>query len=151
MGFSCKSNLELLGATEGEFFCLGSYVEKGLNLGSDSEERVPLTNKCYLCFSKEESIDHILLHCELARSLWNLLFSLFGVPCFHPQLERHYWGGLSLVWERRGRKCGYQPPCAFFGWFGRKETVGLLKLRVIQFKGVNIFSFVTCGRGLRGF
>ena len=40
MGFSCKSNLELLGAVEGEFFLPGKLCGKGLNLGLDSEERV---------------------------------------------------------------------------------------------------------------
>ncbi|RVW89086.1 hypothetical protein CK203_040252 [Vitis vinifera] len=39
------------------FFCLGGYVEKGLNLGSYSEERVlfgfSLANRCYLCLSEE--------------------------------------------------------------------------------------------------
>ena len=78
-GFSYKSYLELFGAFEGEFFCLGGYVEKGFNLGSYSQEGFSLANRCYLCLSKEESIDHILLHCVLTRSLWNFLFSLFGV------------------------------------------------------------------------
>ena len=96
------------------FFAWEAMWKKVLTLDRIQRRGWPLTYRCYLCFSKAESINHILLHCELARSLWNLLFSLFGVPCFHPQLERHYWGGLSLVWERRGRKCGYQPPCAFF-------------------------------------
>ena len=41
-GFSCKSYLEFIGASEGEFFCLEGYVEKGLNLGSYSEKRVLL-------------------------------------------------------------------------------------------------------------
>ena len=55
------------------------------------------------------------------------------------------------MWERRGRKCGFKLSCVFFGLFGRKEIVGLLKMRVILFKGVNHFSFVIFGRGLRGF
>ena len=36
-----ESNLELLGASQGEFFCLGSYLEKGFHLGSYLEESVP--------------------------------------------------------------------------------------------------------------
>ena len=67
------------------------------------------------------------------------------------QLERRYWGGLGLVWEKGGRKCGFQLACAFFRLFGRKETVGLLKTRSIRFMGVNCFSFVIFGCGLRGF
>ena len=37
-------------------------------------------NKCFLCYTHKESIDHILLHCNKARVLWQLLFSLFGIP-----------------------------------------------------------------------
>ena len=55
------------------------------------------------------------------------------------------------MWERKGRKCGFQLPCAFFGLFGRKEIVGRLKMKSNQFMGVNRFSFVICGRGLGGF
>ena len=55
---------------------------------------------------------------------WLRWQEVYGTYCFpflgchgfsHIQLERRYWGGLSLVWERRGRKCGFQLPCVFFG------------------------------------
>ena len=32
-----------------------------------------LANRCFLCLVKEESIDHILIHCSKARVLWDLL------------------------------------------------------------------------------
>ncbi|RVX01042.1 hypothetical protein CK203_022864 [Vitis vinifera] len=38
-----------------------------------------LTNRCFLCLSEEETVDHLLLHYVKTRVLWNLLFSLFGV------------------------------------------------------------------------
>ena len=38
-----------------------------------------LANKCIICKSKEESIDHILLHWAKVRVFWHLLFSLFDV------------------------------------------------------------------------
>jgi hypothetical protein len=34
---------------------------------------------CYTCKKSEESIDHLLIHCEVARDLWSSLFQLFGV------------------------------------------------------------------------
>ena len=55
------------------------------------------------------------------------------------------------MWERKGRKCGFQLPCAFFGLFGRKETVEHLKMKSNRFMGVNRFYFVIYGRGLGGF
>lgn len=49
--------------------CLNKALEWGL----------PLTNRCYLCHEKEETLDHPLLHCVKTRSLWELIFSLLGL------------------------------------------------------------------------
>ena len=70
------------------FFAWEATWKKVLTLDRIQRRACPLANKCYLCLSKEESIDHILLHCELARSLWNLLFSLFGVSWVLPYAVR---------------------------------------------------------------
>jgi hypothetical protein len=43
-----------------------------------------------------ESIDHLLLHCEVARDLWSSLFNLFGVDWVMPRRVRELlmsWGG----------------------------------------------------------
>ena len=32
-----------------------------------------------MCKRSGESINHLLLHCEVARTLWSMLFTLFGV------------------------------------------------------------------------
>ena len=73
----------------------------------------PLANKCYLCHLEEESTDHILLHCELARSLWNLLFSLFEVLWVLPFLVREAllgWLG-SCVGKKRKKVWLSAPLC----------------------------------------
>ncbi|RVW55855.1 Transmembrane emp24 domain-containing protein p24beta3 [Vitis vinifera] len=85
---------------------------------------------------EEEFIDHILLLCGWPEVYRAYFFPSLGFRgCSPLQLERRYWGGLGLVWERKGRKCGFQLPCAFFGLFGRKETVGRLKMKSIRFMG----------------
>ena len=88
---------------------------------------------------------------------WPKVYGAYFFPslgfrgCSPPQLERRYWVGLGLVWERKGRKCGFQLSCAFFGLSGRIEIVGCLKTRSIRFVDVNCFSFVIYGRGTKGF
>ena len=31
---------------------------------------LPLANRCYMCCRSAESVDHLLLHCPVAYSLW---------------------------------------------------------------------------------
>ena len=38
-----------------------------------------LPNRCFLCGCEEENVNHILLHCIVARVLWDLVLGLFGV------------------------------------------------------------------------
>ena len=43
-----------------------------------------MANRCFLCHEEEESVDHILIHCDKTRVVWHLLFSLFGVSWVLP-------------------------------------------------------------------
>ena len=38
----------------------------------------PLANRCYLCCCNAESVDHLLLFCPIAHSLW-ICFSCLGL------------------------------------------------------------------------
>ena len=38
-----------------------------------------MVNKCSLCKDSEESIDHILIHCDKIRELWTLLLAVFDL------------------------------------------------------------------------
>jgi hypothetical protein len=40
---------------------------------------------CCMCKRSGESIDHLLLHCDVARDLWSAIFSLFSVTWVMPE------------------------------------------------------------------
>jgi hypothetical protein len=39
---------------------------------------------CCMCKRSSESIEHVLLHCEVARDLWTAIFTLFDVTWVMP-------------------------------------------------------------------
>ena len=41
----------------------------------------PLANRCCLCYFNVESVDHLLLFCPMAHSLWMYMLWLFGIDC----------------------------------------------------------------------
>ena len=44
----------------------------------------PLANHCCLCYSNAESVDHLLLFCLIAHSLWMYMLWLFGIKWVMP-------------------------------------------------------------------
>ena len=61
------------------FFAWEASWGKILNLDQLQRRGYSLANKCFLCLAEAETVDHLLLHCVMTRTLWNLLFSLFSV------------------------------------------------------------------------
>jgi hypothetical protein len=41
---------------------------------------------CCMCKKNEESMDHLLLHYEVAHDLWSYIFSLFGIEWVMPRM-----------------------------------------------------------------
>jgi hypothetical protein len=37
-----------------------------------------MVDRCYMCKRNGESVDHLLLHCEVVYALWNAIFNRFG-------------------------------------------------------------------------
>ena len=46
----------------------------------------PLATHCCLCCSNTESMDHLLLFCPIAHSLWMYMLRLFGIEWVMPSL-----------------------------------------------------------------
>ena len=85
------------------FFAWKATWNKVLILNQIPRRRWHLANRCCLCLSEEESLDHILLHWDMASSLWHLLFSLFWMSWVLLLLVRETllgWHG-SFVGKKR--------------------------------------------------
>jgi hypothetical protein len=61
------------------FFVWLVALGKILTLDNLKKKNMVLINSCGMCKMDEESIDHLLLHCECAQFLWNAFFSRFGL------------------------------------------------------------------------
>ena len=74
-----------------------------------------MVNRCNLCKENEESADHILIHCTMARVLWELLFALFGVIWVLPYSVRDTllgWRGINMG-KKRSKVWIAAPLCLF--------------------------------------
>ena len=81
-------------------------------------------------------IDHLLVHCEKARMLWQLMLAIVGLVGFFPsQFVSPFFHGQAPLWARNVKRPEWQPSSEFYGLFGAKETCFLLRMRRSQFTG----------------
>ena len=67
----------------------------------------PLANRCCLCCCNVESVDHLLLFCPIAHSLWMYMLRLFGINWVMPSsvvdllFSWYHWLGKhsSNIWD----------------------------------------------------
>jgi hypothetical protein len=89
------------------FFVWLAALGKILTLDNLRKKNMVLFSRCGMCKKDEESIDHLLLHCDCAQFLWNAFFSRVGLVWAMPRgvvnLLRSWWlGGCSrstVVWK----------------------------------------------------
>ena len=70
------------------FFAWKATWGKALTLDQIQKRGWSLANRCYLCQTHEESIDHILPHCVKTKVLREMFFTLFGVSWVLPSSIR---------------------------------------------------------------
>jgi hypothetical protein len=61
------------------FFVWSAGICKILTLDNLRKHHVSVINRCCMCKRSEETVDHLLLHCEVASALWFAIFSRFGM------------------------------------------------------------------------
>jgi hypothetical protein len=89
------------------FFAWTIALGKILTLDNLRKKQIVVINRCCLCMSDKESVDHLLLHCEVAHVLWHAIFSRFRLhwvmPCRVEDLNACWGtGGRSrsaVVWK----------------------------------------------------
>ena len=82
-----------------------------------------MVNRCNLCKENEESADHILIHCDKTRKLWNSLLSFFGVIWVFPNLMRNLLGEWKIKGLGKKRKAVWRlaPICLFWCIWGERN------------------------------
>jgi hypothetical protein len=67
------------------FFIWTVALERILTADNLRRRNIILVDWCCLCKEDGETIDHLFLHCKVARELWNSVFNLFGVVWVMPR------------------------------------------------------------------
>jgi hypothetical protein len=67
------------------FFSWSNALGKIFTLDNLRKRHVLVINRCCMCKKTEESVDHLLLHCDVAFALWYSLFNHFGLSSIMPQ------------------------------------------------------------------
>jgi len=89
------------------FFAWTAALGKILTLDNLRKKRVIVIDRCCMCKMNGETVDHLLLHCEVARVLWYAILSRFSLSWVMPlwviDLFACWWtGGRSrsaVVWK----------------------------------------------------
>uniref|UniRef100_A0A2N9FA08 Zinc-hook domain-containing protein n=1 Tax=Fagus sylvatica TaxID=28930 RepID=A0A2N9FA08_FAGSY len=66
------------------FFTWTAVLGKLPTIDNLRKRNMVIVNRCCLCKTAAESIDHLFLHCNLAKDLWDSVLSSFGVSWVMP-------------------------------------------------------------------
>jgi hypothetical protein len=67
------------------FLFFSAALGKILTMDDLRKRHVIVVDWCCLIKKSRESVDHLLLHCEMANALWNTIFSLVGLSWVMPR------------------------------------------------------------------
>ncbi|RVW47057.1 putative ribonuclease H protein [Vitis vinifera] len=72
------------------FFTWEATWGKVLTLDRLQIRGVQLPNCCFLCGCEEENVNHILIHCIMARALWDIILGLVDVKWVFPETVKEF-------------------------------------------------------------
>ena len=90
--------------TKSAFYAWKAVWGKVLTLEKLQRRGWQLPYHCYLCGCAEDSINHILLHCFVVSSCWDIIFAIVGVHWVFPKTVKEAiisWRGEEEGLERR--------------------------------------------------
>ena len=74
--FPCRSIWNPIVPPKLGFFAWEASRGKVLTLNQLKRRGIPLVNRCFLCEENEETINHLLIHCSRAKTLWDLFLAI---------------------------------------------------------------------------
>jgi hypothetical protein len=124
------------GSSAGGVLCVTATLGKILTMDNLRKRHIMVVEWCCLCKKSGESIDHLLLHCEVASELWSSIFNLFGVVWVMPRrvIDLLNSWGVRLGVVQLG-KLGSWLHCVYGGVFGGRgmlETLKMSRLRELS-------------------
>jgi hypothetical protein len=123
MSFPWKSVWQTQARPRAAFFVWSVGLDKILTLDNLRKRQVIVINRCGMCKSSEEIVDHLLLHCEVASTLLDAIFSRFGVAWVMP---RRVVALLACWWSSGGQRSAavwkMVPTCLFWCLWQEKNN-----------------------------
>jgi len=130
------------------FFSWSAALGKIITLDNLRKHHAIMINRYYMCKKTEESVDHLLLHCDVVYALWYSLFSRFGLSWVMPRRVIDLLAG-GLRAGQGVLQCGKWHPFASFDAYGGKETTETLRMWRRSLKNFYPPSITLCIFGLQ--
>jgi hypothetical protein len=83
--FSWKSIWHVKAPLRVSFFVWTAALGKILTHDNLRRRHIVVVERCCMCKKSEESVDHLLLHCDVPRDIESFFYSLIGVEWVMPQ------------------------------------------------------------------